>query len=118
MAPPAHIKRALTSTGVNPTWGLMILGAAQSADVVSALHTVEHCFPLKTAANCVLQGAPCCCKCATWRLIAATEHAQGWPVVPCLMDSTSAAFLCVVIRRLTKFAMSQVTGESVVDGLG
>ena len=56
MAPLACIERALTSSGVNPTWGPMVLVAARSAAVISALRTVEHLFPLKTAARCVYGG--------------------------------------------------------------
>ena len=77
MAPPARIERALTSSGVNPTWGPMIVVAAQSAAVISALRTVDHLTPLKTAARCVSRVAPCGRKCATRRRMAATAHARG-----------------------------------------
>ena len=57
MAPPAHTERALTSSGVNPNWGPMIVVAAQSAAVISALRIVEHLYPLKTAARCLSGGS-------------------------------------------------------------
>ena len=56
MLPPARIDRALTSSGVNPTWGLMIVVAARSAAVIYVLHIVDHLFPLKTAVRCVSGG--------------------------------------------------------------
>ena len=56
MALPARIKRALTLSGVNPTWGLMIVVAAQSAAVISTLRTVDHLSHLKTAARCASGG--------------------------------------------------------------
>ena len=77
MAPPARIKCALTASGVNPTWGPMIVVAARNAAVISALRIVDHLFPLKAAARCVFGGALCCCKCATRRRMAATAHARG-----------------------------------------
>ena len=42
MAPPARIDRALTSSGVNPTWGPMVAVAVRSAVVISALQTVDQ----------------------------------------------------------------------------
>ena len=45
---PARIKRALTSSGVNPTWGLMIVVAARITAVISALRIVDHLFLFKT----------------------------------------------------------------------
>ena len=57
MAPPDRIERALTFYGVNPTWGPMIVVAAQSAALISALRIVDHLFPLKTAARCLFGGA-------------------------------------------------------------
>ena len=74
MAPPARIERALTSSGVNPTWVPMIVVAARSAEVISALSTVDHLFPLKTVARCMSLGSPCFCRCATQRQMATTTH--------------------------------------------
>ena len=102
MAPPACIDRALTSSRVNPTWGPMVVVAARSAVVISALRTVDQVAPLKTAARCGSGVALCCCRCATRRLMAATAHARGWPVAPCPMDSPLTPFFCVVKRRLKK----------------
>ena len=67
MGPLARIDRALTSSGVNPTWGPMIVVAAWSAAVISTLRIVDHLFPLKTTVRCVFGGARCCRKCATRR---------------------------------------------------
>ena len=56
MVPLDRIERALTLSGANPTWGPMIVVAARSAAVISALRIFEHLFPLKTAAICVFGG--------------------------------------------------------------
>ena len=56
MAPPGRIEHVLTSSGVNPTLVTMIVVAAQSVAVISALQTVDHLSPLKTAARCVSRG--------------------------------------------------------------
>ena len=114
MAPSARIDHALTSSGVNPTWGTMRVVAARSAVMISALRTVDQAAPLKTAERCVSGVAPCCCRCATRRLMAATAHALGWPVTPCPMDLPLTPFFCVVKRRLTKVAAAQVGAEAVV----
>ena len=42
MAPPARIDRALTSSGVNITWGPMRVVAARSAVVILELRTVDQ----------------------------------------------------------------------------
>ena len=118
MAPPARIERELTSSGVNPTWGLMIVVAARRAAVISALRTVDHLTPLKTAAICVSGMAPCCRKCATRRRMAATAHARECPVVPCTINSPLTSLFCVVKRRLTKVAAAQVVAEAVVAWVG
>ena len=115
MAPPARIDRALTSSGVNPNWGPMRVVVARSAMVILALQTVDQEAPLKTAARCVSGVAPCCCRCATQRLMAATAHARGCPVAPCPVDSLLMPFFCVVKRRLTNVAAAQVAAEAVVD---
>ena len=115
MAPPACIERALTSYGVNLTWGPMIVVVAQSAAVISALRTVDHLTPLKTATICVSGVAPFCCECATRRRMAATSHARGYPVAPCLIDSTLRPFFCVVKIRLMKVVAVQVVAEAVMD---
>ena len=67
MAPPVRIDRALTSSGVNPTWGPMRLVAARCAVVILVLRTVDQAAPLKTEARCVSGVAPCCRRCATRR---------------------------------------------------
>ena len=118
MAPPARIDRALTSSGMNPTWVPMVVVAARSAVVILALRTVDQVAPLKTAVRCVSGVAPCCCRCATRRLMAATAHVRGWPVAPCLMDSPLTPVFCVVKRRLTKVAAAQVAAEAVVAWKG
>ena len=118
MAPPARIDRALMSSGVNPTWGPMRVVAARSAAVISALRTVDQAAPLKTAARCVSGVAPCCRRCATRRLMAVTAHDRECPVAPCPMDSPLTPFFCVVKRRLTKVAASQVAAEAVVAWKG
>ena len=92
MAPSDRINRVLTSSGVNPTWGPMVVVAARSAVVILALRTVDQAAPLKTAARCVSGVVPCCRRCATRRLMAATAHAQGWPVAPCPMDPPLTPF--------------------------
>ena len=46
MAPPVRIERALTSSGVNLTWGPMIVVAARSAAVILTLRTMDHLTPL------------------------------------------------------------------------
>ena len=102
--PLDRIERALTLSGANPTWGPMIVVAARSAAVISELRTVDHLYPLKTAARCVSGGALCCRKCATRRQMAATAHAQGCPIALCPIDSPLTPFLCIVKRKLTKVA--------------
>ena len=87
MAPLARIERALMSYGVNSTWGPIILVAAQSAGVISALRIIDHLFPLKTATRCMFGGSISCRKCATWRRMATTAHARGFTVAPCPIDS-------------------------------
>ena len=87
MAPPARIDRALTSSGVNPTWGPMVVVAARSVVVISALRTVDQVAPLKTVARCVSGVVPCCRRCTTRRLMASTAHALGGPVLTFTMDS-------------------------------
>ena len=79
MAPPARIERALTSSGVNPTWGPMIVVTARSTAIILELRTVDQLTPLKTAARCVSGVAPCCRKCVTRLRMAATAHA--WDVL-------------------------------------
>ena len=118
MAPPDRIERALTSSGVIPAWGPMIVVAARSAAAISALRTVDHSSTLKTAARCVSGGAPCCCKCVTRSGMAATEHVQGCPVTPFPIDSPLTPFFCVVKRRLTKVSEAQVEGETLVAWMG
>ena len=118
MAPPARIEHELMSSGVKLTWGPIILLVARSADVISAISTLYHSFTLKMASNCVLLGAPFCCKCDTRRLMAATAHARGWPVSPCLMDYPLMPFFCVVKRRLKKFTEAHVAGKAMLDELG
>ena len=95
MAPPARIERPLTSYGVNPTWGPMIVVAARISAVNSALHTVDHLTPLKTAARCVSGVAPCCRKCSTRCRMDATAHVWGCPVAPCLINSTLTPFFAL-----------------------
>ena len=118
MVPPARIKRALTSSGVNPTWGPMMVVAARSAAVILALRTVDHLTPLKTEARCVSGVAPCCRNYATRRRMAATAHAQVSPVAPCPIDSPLTPFFCIGKRRLTKVAAAQVVEEAVVAWVG
>ena len=118
MALPARIDRALTSSGVNPTWGPMRVVAACSAAVISELWTVDHVVPLKTAASCLSGVAPCCHRCATRRQMSTTAHARGCPVAPCPIDSPLTPIFCVVKRRLTKVAVAQVTVEAVVAWVG
>ena len=77
MVPPARIKRALMSSGVNATFGMMIVVTALSAAVILALRTLDHSTPLKIASRCVSGVAPGCCKCATRHYMAATAYAQG-----------------------------------------
>ena len=62
--------------------------------------------------------ALCCRRYTTRRLMAATAHALGWPVVPCLMDSPLTPFFCVVKRGLTKVAAAQVESEALVAWVG
>ena len=118
MAPPDCIERVLMSSGVNPTWGPIIVVAARSAAVISALRTVGHLTPLKTAARCVSGVAPCCRKCTTRRRMAATAHARGCPVAPCSINYPFTPFFCVLKRRLTNVAAAQVVAEAVVDWVG
>ena len=118
MAPLARIKRAMTSSGVNPIWGSMIVVAAQSAVVISALRTVDHLTTFKTAARFVSGVAPCCLKCATQRRMAATAHARGCPMAPYPINYPSTPFFCVVKKRLTKEAAAQVVAEAVVALVG
>ena len=115
MEPPARTESAMMLSGVNPTWGLMIVVAAQSDEVISALHTVDHLFPLKTAARCVSGGGELCChKCVTQCQMAATAYSRGWDFAPCLIDSPSTPFFYVVKTRLRKVAAVQVAGEALV----
>ena len=114
IAPPARIDCALTSSGVNTTWGPLRVVAAHSSVVISALRTVDHVVPLKTAARCMSRVAPCCHKCATLSRMAATAHAQGCPVAPCLIYYPLTTLFCVVKKRLTKVAAAKVAAEAVV----
>ena len=114
MAPPARIDSALTSSGVNPTWGPMRVLAARSAVEISALRNVDHVVLLKTAARCVSVLAPFCRRCDTQRRMAATAHVRGCPVALCPIDSPLTPFFCVVKRRLTKVAAALVAAETVV----
>ena len=119
MALPSLIDRALASSGANPTWGMMILVAAWSAVVISALRTVDHLSPLKLRRDaCPGGGALCCCKCATRRCTAATAHVWGCLVALCPIDSPLTPFFCVVKRSLTKVAAAQVVAEAVVAWVG
>ena len=118
MAPQARIERALASSGVNPTWGPMIVVAARRAAVILALRTMDHLTLSKTAAICVYKVAPCCRKCATRRRMADTAHARGCPVALCLIDSPLTPFFCVTKRRITKVAAAQVVAEAVVAWVG
>ena len=118
MAPPARIDHALTSFGVNPTWGPMRVVATRSTVVILALRTVDQAVPLKTAARCVSGVAPCCRRCATRCRMAATAHARECPVAPCPMDSPLTPFFCVIKRRLTKVAAAQVAAEAMVAWKG
>ena len=118
MAPPARINRALTSSGVNPTWGPMRVVAVCSAAVISALRTVDHAVLLKMVARCVYGVALCCLRYATRRRMTATAHDWGCPVAPCPMDSPLTPFFCVIKRRLTKVAAAQVGAEAVVAWKG
>ena len=86
--------------------------------MISALRTVDHRLPLKTAARCVSLDSPCCRKCSTRRWMAATAHVWGWPVAPFLIDYALAQFLCVIKRKLEKVAAAQVEVEAVVAGMG
>ena len=115
---PAHNEHALTSSGVNPTWGLMIVVAARSAAVISALRIVDHLFPLKTALICMFGGALCFRKCATRCQIAATAHARGCPVAPCPIYSPLTPFFCIIKRSLTKVAAAQVEEGAMVAWVG
>ena len=56
MAPLSRIYHTLTSSSANPTWGPMIVVAARSAAVIFTLRTVDHLYPLKTAARYVSGG--------------------------------------------------------------
>ena len=110
IAPPARIERAMTSSGVNPIWSPMIVVAARSAAVISALLTVDHLSPLKNAARCVSGGAPLYRKCSIWSRMAATTHAWGCPVAPCPIYSHLVLFFCILKGRLMKVAVAQEVG--------
>ena len=118
MALPARIDRALTSSGVNPTWGPMRVVAARSDVVILALRTLDQAVWLKMAARCVSGVAPCCCRCATRRRMDATVHAWGCTVAPCPMDYPLTPFFCIVKRIPTKVAVAQVRAEAVVAWKG
>ena len=118
MAPPARIERVLTFSGVSFTWGSMILVAARSAVVISALRIVDHLFPLKTFARCMFGEALCCCKCATRRQMADTAHARECPVAVCPIDSPLTPSFCVVKRRIMNVVEVQVEGGAVVAWVG
>ena len=92
MAPPARIDLALTSSGVNPTWGPMRVVAARSDVVILALRTLDQAVWLKMAARFVSGVDPCCRRCATRRRMDATAHAWGCTVAPCPMDSPLTPF--------------------------
>ena len=102
---------------VKPTWVSIIVVAARSAEVILVLRTVDHLFLLKTEAQCMSLGAPCCCKCATRCRMAAIAHAQGWTIAPCPIDSPVTPFFCVIKRRLTKVVAALVTEEADVAGV-
>ena len=117
MAPPARIECALTSSGVNPTWGSMIVVAARSAAVVLALRNVDHLTLLKTAARCVSGVALCCRKCATRRRMAATAHARGCPVAPCPIDSPLRHYF-LRRKKEAKEGGGGTGGGGICGGLG
>ena len=114
----SSIERVLTFSGVNPTWGRMIVVAVRSAAVVLSLRTVDHLTQLKNMARCVSGVVPCCHKFATWRQMATTAHAWGCHVAPCPIDSPLMPIFCVVKRRLTKVTAAQVVAEAVVAWVG
>ena len=92
MAPPACIECALTSFGMNPTCGPVMVTAARRALVVSVLQ-IEVNFPLShTPVKGVLPMAPWCQRYSTRRLMAATARALGCPMVPWPMDSPLTPF--------------------------
>ena len=118
MALLGRIERALTSTGVNRTWGPMIVVAAQSAEVSLSFLTVDHLTPLKTAERCVSEVTLCCRNCATRRRMDVTAPVRGRPVASCPIDYPLTQFFRVVKRRLTKVVAAQVLAEAAVAWVG
>ena len=92
MAPPAHIERALTSSGLKPTCGPVMVTAARR-DLFILVILIEVHFPLwNKPAKGVWMVDPWCRRYATRRLMAANAHAMGCHVVPWLMDSPLTPF--------------------------
>ena len=86
MAPPARMERVLTSYEANLTGGPVMVTAAQRALVMSVLHTDVHLFLCNTLAKGLWLVALWCKRYSTRRLMAATSHTLGCPVVPWTID--------------------------------
>ena len=92
MAPPARMERALTSSGVKPTCGPVMATAAWNYLVMSVLRTDVHLILWNTLAKGGCLVAPWCRRYSTQRLVVATAHILGCPVVPWPIDSPLTPF--------------------------
>ena len=119
MAPPAHIERVLMSSGMNPTWGPLIVVAAHSAAVISALRIVDDLFTLKTAVRCVFGGALCCCKCATRRRMDATAHVRAVRSMTLIMERINTDTIRLVGRWRSDEMLRYLhtTAQTFTEGL-
>ena len=75
MAPPALIKRTLTSVGLKQNCGTKILTVSSSALVISVIMTLYHFTFLDTATSGLRALVPCLCRCASRLLISYIVHA-------------------------------------------
>ena len=82
------------------------------------LLTEEHFYPLQTPYTRVMLVAMKYKICKTHRYMDETTHSGGCLVVPCTIDSALTSYLCVLNRRLTKAADTQVLVLSDMVGDG
>ena len=118
MLPPERMERALTSLGVNPTCGPVILTAARSDFLILVLQTNVHLFLWKILAKYVLLVVQCHRRYAKRHKMDTTAHALGCPVVPWPIELPLTLFFWSMKRRLLKVAVAQAWGGAVVAGVG
>ena len=86
--------------------------------VISVLWIYDQFFLWSTTASGVWPPAPCCRRCVTRRLIAATVHALGCTVSPFIIDSPLTTFFWLVKKRWMKYEEEHTEGLVLVAGVG